>query len=253
LKSLLGHCHRLPDFFGCFQCFWVFGPGGFNPFFLFLILSEDKLGKATEKLRKEIAKIVRYDVLVGLVLLPDGGYIITTNLRTRNDVRGLVDPSFIAFTGASHTSSTHWKSRMFQIWLSPFSEGWVIPTAGTRKAQQKGKDASRLGWLGVVEVKTYRTWLEKTFRPLPRTTGLNTIAWSEFRIGQKLDENIIAERTKEVPDPARDQLSESVLLWKGACHKHFVEDKSQKLEVENQQNDRSRIFPHRKPVYSGNG
>ena len=135
-------------------------------------LPVDKWEQERERIRKRISDEVRYDMLIGLVELSTGGYnITTTNLRTRDDVRGLVDPSFVAFSMASFTASTMWKSRTLQVWLEPYLEGWSIPTKGSRTAQRKGMAASGLGWLGVVQVKTYRKWLEKTFRSMAPGRG----------------------------------------------------------------------------------
>ena len=135
-------------------------------------LPEKKWERERERIRKRISDEVRYDMLVGLVELSTGGYnIITTNLRTRDDVRGLVDPSFVAFSMASFTASTMWKSRTLHVWLEPYTEGWSIPTKGSRTAQRKGMAASGLGFLGVVQVKAYREWLEKTFRSMAPGRG----------------------------------------------------------------------------------
>ena len=154
------------------------------------LLAEEKWEKERKRIRDRISNEVRYDMLVGLVELPTGGYnIITTNLRTRQEVRGLVDPSFVAFSMASFTASTVWKSRGLQIWMEPYIEGWTIPTKGSRVAQRKGMAASGLGFLGVVNVKEYRKWLEKTFRPLPvggempGGEGLTTLARTVSEIG----------------------------------------------------------------------
>ena len=131
-------------------------------------ISSDRLAEQREKIRGAIENEVRYDTHVGLIQLADGGYNINvSNARKREDIRGLVDPSFVAFSLASFTSKTNWKSRNLNIWLSPLLEGWTIPTSGSRKAIKKGKAASALGHWGVVHVKTYRKWLEKNFSPLP--------------------------------------------------------------------------------------
>jgi hypothetical protein len=131
-------------------------------------LDGDELEEAREKIQKLLDEGVRYDMHIALVALPDGGYnIVTVNQRSRREVRGLVDPSFVAFTLASYTEKTPWRSRALQVWLEPYGDGWTIPTAGTRTAVRKGQAANALGFFGVVDVKAYRQWLESTFRPLP--------------------------------------------------------------------------------------
>jgi hypothetical protein len=110
---------------------------------------------------------MRYDVFVSLIALPNGGYnIITTNLRSRDKVQGLIDPSFVAFTMAGYTKGTGWRSRELQVWIRPYEEGWAIPTSGSRVAIEKGRQDSLLGSLGVVDVKKYRSWLQKNFYKL---------------------------------------------------------------------------------------
>jgi len=132
------------------------------------VLPAEKRSEAEATLRKNIGKELRYDMEVRLVPLPDGGYnIVTYNRRGRADVRGVCDPSFVAWTVASFTAGTQWKSRGLHVWLDPLSEGWGIKTAGSRKAIRKGRDASRLGFIGVVQVEAFRKWLEKGFRRLP--------------------------------------------------------------------------------------
>jgi hypothetical protein len=122
---------------------------------------------AREAIAKLIAEDLRYDVHVGLIAVAHGGYNISlTNRRKRDDVRGLVDPSFIAFSLAGYTTRTNWRSRNIQIWLDPYREGWTLPTSGSRRAVRKGKEASELGFLGVVDIPAYRKWLEKAFRRL---------------------------------------------------------------------------------------
>lgn len=133
-------------------------------------LSEAKLEAAREKLRKAIEREVRYDVAIGLVAQPEGGYNINVvNARARTEIRGLIDPSFVAFSLAGFTSKTDWKSRQLTIWLDGLTEGWSIPTSGGRKALRKGRRASGLGLFGVVDVRVYRKWLEQTFRAVPAT------------------------------------------------------------------------------------
>ena len=131
-------------------------------------IDADELATQRKKLQEGVAKGVHYDVAAGLVALPDGGYnIIVVNTRGRDDIRGLVDPSFVAFHLGGFTSKTNWKSRRLQIWLDGLEEGWGLPTSGGRRALRKGKQASALGWLGVVDVSAYRKWLEAAFMPLP--------------------------------------------------------------------------------------
>jgi len=134
---------------------------------LLYVIDNHQLAGARQKIHRLLAKRVRYDLNISLVALPDGGYnIILANRRSRSDVRGLVDPSFVAFAMASYTARSSWRSRNLIIWITPYKDGWTIPTHGSRKALRKGMRASRLGWLGVVDVRAYRKWLEKTFRPL---------------------------------------------------------------------------------------
>jgi hypothetical protein len=132
-------------------------------------LEPDEIKKIEEKLEEDLARELRYDMKVALVPLPDGGYnILTFNRRPRTDVRGLCDPSFVAFNIASFTAGSHWKSRGLQIWIKPYEEGWYLSTAGSREAMRQGRAHSPLGWLGVVAVPAFRRWLEKSFKPLPQ-------------------------------------------------------------------------------------
>ena len=134
-------------------------------------IDNERLQKQREKIRSTVEKEVRYDTHVGLIQLADGGYNINiTNARKREDIRGLVDPSFIAFSLASFTAKTNWKSRNLNTWLSVLREGWYIPTHGSRTAIRKGKAASALGRWGVVNIQVYRKWLEKNYKPLPVPT-----------------------------------------------------------------------------------
>lgn len=131
-------------------------------------LTDQERAKAVAELTKHFDEEVRYDLHVALVELPDGGYnIVTANKRTRDEVRGLVDPSFVALIVAAYTATTGWRSRQLLVWLDPFEEGWALPTSGSRKAMQEGRKASQLGFLGVIDVKPYREWLERSFRRLP--------------------------------------------------------------------------------------
>jgi hypothetical protein len=131
------------------------------------LLDEEKHTEARDAIRKKIKKTMNYDTLVGLIELPTGGYnIVTSNLRSRDGVQGLVDPSFIAFSMASYTKGTGWRSRDLQIWIQPYEMGWAIPTSGSRIAIEKGLQKSQLGFLGVVNIEEYRKWLQKNFRKL---------------------------------------------------------------------------------------
>ena len=207
-------------------------------------LPVDKLMEESEKLREQISKVVRYDVLAGLVALPGGGYnIVATNLRTRDDVRGLVDPSFVAFTAASFTSSSRWKSGLLQIWLFPYSEGWMIPTKGTRLAQRKGKEASGLGWLGVVDVKAYRTWLEKTFQALPRSpTSLECPPAAVFPI-EDMAAGATGARAAPSPQPVGGAELDSQEIapanvpgwledWMGLCRRELYRNANSRSELD---------------------
>lgn len=130
-------------------------------------LDQETREEARKDIRDRIQDEMRYDVFVSLVELPDGGYnIITTNLRSRDKVQGLVDPSFVAFTMAGYTKGTGWRSRQLQVWIRPYEEGWAIPTSGSRVAMEKGRANSLLGSLGVVDVKKYRSWLQQNFYKL---------------------------------------------------------------------------------------
>ena len=85
-------------------------------------------------------------------------------------VRGMIDPSLVAWEVAKFTQKTNWRSNNAQIWTIPRQDGWHIPTSGSRKALRRGKAAAGvLGqWFGVVEVTAYRKWLEKNFRYLEK-------------------------------------------------------------------------------------
>ena len=134
-------------------------------------IDDERLSTQREKVRKVIERQVRYDTHVGIIQLADGGYNLNiTNARERHDIRGLIDPSFVAFALATFTGKTNWKSRNLNIWLQPLREGWYIPTHGSRTAMRKGRAASALGRWGVVDVKTYRKWLERNFKPMPVPT-----------------------------------------------------------------------------------
>jgi hypothetical protein len=132
------------------------------------LLETDQLEKARNDIRDRILEKMRYDMLVGLIELPDGGYnILTFNRRSMDKVRGLVDPSLVSFTMAGYTFGTGWRSRQLQIWTKPYDKGWQLPTSGARIAMSRGRDHSQLGYLGVVNVEAYREWLEKNFKKLP--------------------------------------------------------------------------------------
>lgn len=126
------------------------------------------LQSETGKIRDRIFEDLRYDMAVVLVPVADGGYnLVMHNKHDRTTVQGLVDPSFVAFTTATFTSATNWRSRQLHVWLQPYDEGWGISTAGSRFAVQKGRQSSALGWLGVVDVPAFRNWLQKAFTALP--------------------------------------------------------------------------------------
>lgn len=135
------------------------------------ILPEEERAEAERDIEKAIAKQLRYDMAVRLVPVPGGGYnIVAYNRHDRSDVRGICDPSLVAFTVANYTLDTNWKSRALHVWLNPLEEGWQIATAGSRKAVRKGRQASDLGWLGVIEIEAFRDWLAREFRPLRPVT-----------------------------------------------------------------------------------
>ena len=129
-------------------------------------LNFESLNESRSKLTQTILKSMKYDVHVGLVKSYDGGYnIIITNTRKKNVVRGMIDPSLVAWNIALFTRKTDWKSNHAQIWTTPRQDGWHIPTDGSRKALRKGQAAAGiLGIFGIVELETYREWLEKKFR-----------------------------------------------------------------------------------------
>jgi hypothetical protein len=131
------------------------------------VLSDEERLAAEAKLEKQIEEDLRYDMAVRLVPQTGGGYtVVGYNRRQRDDVRGLCDPSLVAFTVANFTAKTNWRSRSLHVWLRPLDEGWGISTAGSRKAIRKGRSASSLGWLGVIDIPAFRAWLEQGFRPL---------------------------------------------------------------------------------------
>lgn len=130
-------------------------------------LTPAELREEETRIQAALDKTVRYDMRAALVALPSGGYnIVLHNRRARTDLRGLCDPSFVAFTMADVTRNSSWKSRSLHVWLRPYEEGWRIATRGSRAAIDAGRRSSLLGQLGVVEVSTFRKWLEKEFRPL---------------------------------------------------------------------------------------
>lgn len=140
------------------------------------ILSIDDIKKTSTRLEQIISKSLRYDVHVSFVYLPDGGYnIIVTNRRTSKELRGLMDPSFIAWYVADFTSNTNWRSQNLLIWLEPYKNGWVISTQGGRSAVLQARKASPLGVFGVINASTFRAWLERSFQPLPATPPLKPI------------------------------------------------------------------------------
>ena len=129
-------------------------------------INNKKLSKAAKKLKKSIMKNLRYDVHVGIVHSHSGGYnIVITNTNKNNKVRGMIDPSLIAWEIASFTKKTNWRSANLQVWTRPRHDGWHMSTSGSRRAVRKGQAAA--GWLGMygtVNVRTFRVWLEKNFR-----------------------------------------------------------------------------------------
>jgi len=132
----------------------------------------NELTRAEDLVRESILKQLHYDVAVRLVPLYDGGYnVLIFNVSDRNSVRGLIDPSFVAFDLANTTARTSWRSRQAHIWITPYVEGWALPTSGSRLAMRRGRAASPLGLFGVVEVETYRAWLDKAFVRLPAVSA----------------------------------------------------------------------------------
>jgi hypothetical protein len=132
-------------------------------------LGDEEIEEEAAKIAKRIHENVLYDVDVRLVPLADGGNnILVFNRHARTDVRGLVDPSFVAFEIASYTEQSDWKSRMLHVWLDPYEDGWQISTRGGRKAVKRGREASILGGFGVVDIKSFRSWLQRSFTALPR-------------------------------------------------------------------------------------
>lgn len=133
-------------------------------------LEAAEVARTESDLEKRMAANLRYDLKVILVELVGGGYnIVLHNRRPRTEVRGLCDPSFVAFEMAGFTASTNWKSQNLHVWLRPYEEGWGTPTRGSRIAVEQGRANSALGALGVVDVRAFRTWLEKAFVPLNPT------------------------------------------------------------------------------------
>lgn len=117
-----------------------------------------------------LANNLRYDLKAVLVDLNGGGYnIVLYNRRSRAEVRGLCDPSFIAFDLASYTAATDWKSTALHIWLEPGGAGWAVPTRGSRLAVDQARANSVFGAYGVADVRTLRVWLERAFSPLHET------------------------------------------------------------------------------------
>ena len=129
-------------------------------------INNKKLSKAAKKLKKSIMKNLRYDVHVGIVHSHSGGYnIVITNTNKKNKVRGMIDPSLIAWEIASFTKKTNWRSANLQVWTRSRHDGWHMSTSGSRRAVRKGQaGAGWLGMYGVVNVRTFRVWLEKNFR-----------------------------------------------------------------------------------------
>lgn len=129
-------------------------------------ISDEELKKASHKIKTSIMKNLRYDVHIGIVHSHNGGYnIIITNTNKKDKVRGMIDPSLVAWEIASFTEKTDWRSANLQVWTSPRHDGWHMTTSGSRKAVKKGQaGAGWLGMYGVVNVRTFRVWLEKNFK-----------------------------------------------------------------------------------------
>ena len=142
-------------------------------------LPETELQAAAARFADRIAEQVSYEVSVSLVPLADGGYnVVVTNIRDRDSVQGLVDPSLIAWEVAHLTRATDWSSRNLIVWVTPYTEGWMIPTRGGREAVSRGRRrAGFLGALGVVNLPEFRRWLALHFTratppaPLPATVS----------------------------------------------------------------------------------
>jgi len=135
---------------------------------LLYFLAPEDIPAIETKIQNLISDQLRYDMKASVIELSDGGYnIVLHNRRERTEIRGLCDPSLVAFSLAGYTSGTDWKSVNLHVWVTPFKEGWAVPTAGSRTAIQKGRARSVLGAYGVVDVKGFRMWLEKTFHVLP--------------------------------------------------------------------------------------
>lgn len=131
------------------------------------LLDAEELARIERGLETRLANNLRYDLHARLVPLHVGGFnIVLANRRSRAEVRGLCDPSFIAFDLADYTAGTNWKSSSLQVWLEPDRGGWLVPTRGSRFAVDQGRASSYLGALGVVDVRTLRIWLERSFVPL---------------------------------------------------------------------------------------
>ena len=135
-----------------------------------LTLPDDEIQLTEQALQKRIAEQLRYDVKVALIPIARGaGYnIVIHNRRDRTEVRGLCDPSLLAFNVAEYTARTNWKSQNLHVWLTPFSEGWAVTTRGSRISVEMGQASSPLGMYGVIDVRAFRIWLEKAFRPIVR-------------------------------------------------------------------------------------
>ena len=131
-------------------------------------MPQEKLREIEAKIAANINQSYRYDVKVSLVEVPGGGYnVVVYNRRPHTDLRGVCDPSFIAWQVADATSNSSWKSRNLHIWLKPYLEGWGLSTRGGRDAVSHARSRSPLGWAGVLDAPSFRKWLEKEFRPLP--------------------------------------------------------------------------------------
>lgn len=145
---------------------------------------------------------------VALVELPGGGYnIVAHNRRDRRDVRGLCDPSFVAFNIANYTEGTSWRSANLHVWLTPYRDGWAVPTRGSRAAVQHGKEASQLGAYGVVEVKAFRAWLEQAFKPLDPELDGGEEHETDFKLSRlpERPDAGVAHPQSQIVDAGRDK------------------------------------------------
>ena len=121
-----------------------------------------------DKLAQSIERSYRYDVKIALIALHDGSFnIVVLNRRPPTEIRGMLDPSFIAWRVADFTAATAWRSRNLHIWTKPYKEGWSLSTWASRDAVRKARSDAVFGAYGIIDAPTFRTWLEKHFKPLP--------------------------------------------------------------------------------------